>query len=101
MRYLPSTTYPARYTQHDNNQDMSDAMMPISVDALYYRTMLFELSKPFTISGEMFDDAWLYVDSVYTKLQSELLSSGYSTRSEVRVQTSKKQEVKHSSRWEC
>ena len=54
---------------------MSDAMMPISVDALYYRTILFELNKPVTMSGEMFDEAWLYVDSVYTKLQSELLQA--------------------------
>ena len=31
---------------------MSDAMMPIPVDALHHDTMLFELSKPVTMSGE-------------------------------------------------
>ena len=83
---IPSTIYPVQYPQHDipstiqyiqydNNQDMSDAMMPISVDALSYRTMLCELGKLVTMSSEMFDKAWPYVDSVYTKLQSELLQA--------------------------
>lgn len=50
----------------------SEAMMPISTDALYYRTLLFDLSKPVTLSIELFDEIWPYIDSVYTKLQSEL-----------------------------
>ena len=47
--------------------------MPISADALKYRTMLFDLSKPVIMSPEIFDEIWPYVDSVYTKLQQELL----------------------------
>ena len=54
---------------------MSEAMMPISADALHQRTMLFELSKPVTMSSQLFDEAWPYIDSVYTKLQSELLQA--------------------------
>ncbi|KAF8439645.1 hypothetical protein BGX38DRAFT_1144645 [Terfezia claveryi] len=37
---------------------MSEAMMPISTDALHYRTLLFELSKPVTIPAEKFDEIW-------------------------------------------
>ncbi|KAF8428188.1 hypothetical protein EV426DRAFT_705089 [Tirmania nivea] len=47
---------------------MSEAIMPISTDALYYRTLLFELSKLVTIPAEKFDEIWPYVDSVYTSL---------------------------------
>ncbi|KAF8421780.1 hypothetical protein EV426DRAFT_643620 [Tirmania nivea] len=54
---------------------MSAAMMSISADALHLRDMLFDLSKPVTISPETFDNVWPYVDSVYTKLQSELLQA--------------------------
>ncbi|KAF8446829.1 hypothetical protein BGX38DRAFT_1330659 [Terfezia claveryi] len=61
---------------------MSAAMMSISADALHLRNMLFDLSKPVTISPETFDTVWPYVDSVYTKFQSELLQA-YGT---VRVQ---------------
>ncbi|KAF8428782.1 hypothetical protein EV426DRAFT_585898 [Tirmania nivea] len=60
----------------------TEAMMPISADALHYRTILFELSKPVTISPQIFDEIWPYVDSVYSKLQQELLQA-YGT---VRVQ---------------
>ncbi|KAF8418738.1 hypothetical protein EV426DRAFT_574717 [Tirmania nivea] len=60
----------------------AEAMMPISADALHYRTILFELSKPVTISPQIFDKIWPYVDSVYSKLQQELLQA-YGT---VRVQ---------------
>ncbi|KAF8425213.1 hypothetical protein EV426DRAFT_573443 [Tirmania nivea] len=52
---------------------MSEAMMPISTDALHYRTLLFELSKPVTIPTEKFDEIWPYVDSVYTSLSGEVL----------------------------
>ncbi|RPB23747.1 hypothetical protein L211DRAFT_218854 [Terfezia boudieri ATCC MYA-4762] len=31
-------------------------MMPISADALHYRTILLELSKPVTISPQIFDE---------------------------------------------
>ncbi|KAF8430814.1 hypothetical protein BGX38DRAFT_1230852, partial [Terfezia claveryi] len=51
------------------------AMMPISADALHYRTILFELSKPVTIFPQIFDEIWPYVDSVYSKLQQELLQA--------------------------
>jgi len=37
--------------------------------------MLFELSKPATISPEIFNEIWPYVDSVYSKLQQELLQA--------------------------
>ncbi|RPB25197.1 hypothetical protein L211DRAFT_836521 [Terfezia boudieri ATCC MYA-4762] len=56
--------------------------MPISADALRHRAMLFDLTEPVTMSPEVFGEAWPYVDSVYTKLQSELLQA-YGT---VRVQ---------------
>ncbi|RPB29801.1 hypothetical protein L211DRAFT_832501 [Terfezia boudieri ATCC MYA-4762] len=52
---------------------MSEAMIPISTDALHYRTLLFELSKPVTIPAEKFDEIWLYVDSVYASLSGEVL----------------------------
>ncbi|RPB20507.1 hypothetical protein L211DRAFT_841596, partial [Terfezia boudieri ATCC MYA-4762] len=42
-------------------------------DALHYRTLLFELSKPVTIPAEKFDEIWLYVDSVYASLSGEVL----------------------------
>ena len=35
---------------------MSEAMIPIPSDALYYRTMLFDLSKPVSISSEKFNE---------------------------------------------
>ncbi|KAF8448199.1 hypothetical protein BGX38DRAFT_1260228 [Terfezia claveryi] len=56
-------------------------MMPIA-DALRHRAMLFNLTEPVTMSPEIFGEVWPYVDSVYTKLQSELLQA-YGT---VRVQ---------------
>jgi len=37
--------------------------------------MLFELSKPVIISPEIFNEIWPYVDSVYSKLQQELLQA--------------------------
>ena len=43
----------------------SEAMMPIPTDALSYRTMLFDLSKPVTLSTELFDEIWSYIDSFY------------------------------------
>ncbi|KAF8456874.1 hypothetical protein BGX38DRAFT_1327066 [Terfezia claveryi] len=36
----------------------TEAMMPISADALHYRTILFELSKPVTIPPQIFDEIW-------------------------------------------
>jgi len=54
---------------------MSEGMMPISTDALHHRAMLSDLSKPVTMSPKTFDEVWLYVDSVYTKLQQELLQA--------------------------
>ncbi|RPB21123.1 hypothetical protein L211DRAFT_840957, partial [Terfezia boudieri ATCC MYA-4762] len=61
---------------------MSAAMMSIPANALHLSNMLFDLSKPVTISPKEFDTVWPYIDSVYTKLQSELLQA-YGT---VRVQ---------------
>jgi len=59
-------------------------MMLISADALHYRTRLFDLSKPVVMSSEKFDEIWPYmtpyVDSVYSKLQSELLQAGGTIR---------------------
>lgn len=52
---------------------MSEVLMPVSVDALHYRSLLFDLSTPVVIPADKFDEVWPYVDSVYTKLQSELL----------------------------
>ena len=37
-------------------------MMPIAPEALQYRTMLFELNKPVSMTPEMFDAVWPYVD---------------------------------------
>ena len=37
--------------------------------------MLFELRKPVIISPEIFNEIWPYVDSVYSKLQQELLQA--------------------------
>ncbi|KAF8424877.1 hypothetical protein EV426DRAFT_701143 [Tirmania nivea] len=53
----------------------TETMMPISADILHYCTLLFELSKPFTISPQIFDEIWPYVDSVYLKLEQELLQA--------------------------
>ena len=50
-------------------------MMPISSDALHYRNMLFNLNEPVTMSPELFEEVWPYIDSVYTKLQGELLQA--------------------------
>ena len=61
---------------------MSEAMMPISVEALHNRAILFDLSKPVTMPLAAFDEAWRYVDSVYTTLRGEDLRA-YGT---VRVQ---------------
>jgi len=72
---------------------MSEAMIPISTNTLHHRALLFDLSKPVTMSPEMFDEAWLYVDSVYTKLQSELLQAQGTVRvqkHECRLRKSKK-----------
>ena len=72
---------------------MSEAMMPISTNAFHHRALLFDLSKPVTMSPEMFDEAWPYVDSVYTKLQSELLQAQGTVRVqkyECRLRKSKK-----------
>ena len=68
---------------HHHHIKMSTAtMMPISADTQHYRTMLFELSKLVTMSPEIFDEMWPYVDSVYSKLQQELLQA----HSTVRIQ---------------
>ena len=56
--------------------------MPISPDTLHARAMLFDLSKPVTMSSDTFSETWPYVDSVYTKLRGEELQA-YGT---VRVQ---------------
>ena len=72
---------------------MSEAMMPLSPDALHHRGLLFDLTKPATLSPEMFDDIWPYVDSVYTKLQQELLQQNGTVRVqkyECRLRKSKK-----------
>ena len=72
---------------------MSEAMMPVSADALHHRTILFDLSKPVTMSPEMFDEMWPYVDSVYTKMHQELLQKNGTIRVqkyECRLRKSKK-----------
>ncbi|RPB26747.1 hypothetical protein L211DRAFT_846912 [Terfezia boudieri ATCC MYA-4762] len=51
------------------------AMMPISTNTLHYHTILFELSKPVIILPQIFNEIWPYVDSVYSKLQQELLQA--------------------------
>ena len=38
-------------------------------------TMLFDLSKPVSMSLEKFDEVRPFIDSVYTKLQQELLQN--------------------------
>ena len=62
---------------------MSETMLPISADALFYRSLLFELNKPVTITPTIFDEVWPYVDSVYSKLRSDVLQA----YGKVRVQT--------------
>jgi len=57
---------------------MSEAMMPISVDALNYRAILFDLSKPVIMSPEIFEEAWPYVDFDLYKT-----SVGHNTCSEI------------------
>ncbi|KAF8433176.1 hypothetical protein BGX38DRAFT_211774 [Terfezia claveryi] len=52
---------------------MSEAMMPISADALHYRTLLFELRKPVIIPADKFNEIWPYIDSVYATLRGEVL----------------------------
>ena len=71
-------------------------MMPISSDALYYRTMLFDLTKPVSMAPEIFDEVWPYVDSVYSKLQQELLQNNGTIRVqkyECRLRKSRKSSV--------
>ena len=63
---------------HESN--MSEELMPISADALQYRALLFDLNKPIIIPADQFDEVWPYVDSVYTKLQSELLQCNGTVR---------------------
>ena len=68
-------------------------MMPLSPDALYYRGLLFNLSKPVTLLPEKFDEFWPFVDSVYSKLQQELLQNNGTIRVqdyECRVRKSRK-----------
>ncbi|KAF8420376.1 hypothetical protein EV426DRAFT_243477 [Tirmania nivea] len=52
---------------------MSEVMMPISADALHYRTLLFELSKLVIIPADKFNEIWPYVDTVYRTLRGEVL----------------------------
>ncbi|RPB26073.1 hypothetical protein L211DRAFT_866481 [Terfezia boudieri ATCC MYA-4762] len=59
---------------------MSAAMMSIPADALHLRNMLFDLSKPVTISPKEFNTVWPYIDSVYTKLQSGAAASIWYTQ---------------------
>ena len=59
---------------------MSEAMMSMSPDAIHYRGLLFDLTNPVTMSPEIFDQVWPYVDSVYTKLQQELLQQNGTVR---------------------
>ena len=46
-------------------ESMSEAMMPIPMDALYYRTLLFELSKPVIMSAERFNEVWPFIMRLY------------------------------------
>ena len=59
---------------------MSETMMPISTDALNHCTLLFELNKPVIMSAKKFNEVWPYVDSVYSKLQQELLQNNGTIR---------------------
>ncbi|KAF8427845.1 hypothetical protein EV426DRAFT_640458 [Tirmania nivea] len=71
----------------------AEVMMSISDDVLHYRTMLFKPNKPVTIFPQMLDEIWSYVDSVYSKLQKELLQAHGIARVqkyECRLQKSKK-----------
>jgi len=52
--------------------------------------MLFELSKPVIISPEIFNEIWPYVDSVYSKLQQELLHTVRVQKYECRLRKSRK-----------
>jgi len=71
-----NTISPQTPHHHEHHIRMSaEAMMPISAEALHYRTILFQLSKPVIISPEIFNEIWPYVDSVYSKLQQELLQA--------------------------
>ena len=68
-------------------------MMPMSPDTLHRRGLLFDLTKPVTMSPEVFDKIWPYVDSVYTRLQQELLQQNGTVRVqkyECRLRKSKK-----------
>jgi len=48
--------------------------MPISTDALHHRAMLFDLSKPVAVAQNIWRDL-ANVDSVYSKLEQELLQA--------------------------
>jgi len=56
---------------------MSDIMMPLPPDALYWRTKLFELCDPVTMSPEKFDQMRPLVDSVCSKTQGKLLQNNH------------------------
>ena len=65
----------------------------MSPDVIHYYGLLFDLTKPVIMSPEMFDQVWPYVDSVYTKLQQELLQQNSTVRFqkyECRLRNSKK-----------
>ena len=41
---------------------MSEAMMPMSTEALYYRTLLFELDEPVIMTADTFDEVYIYIN---------------------------------------
>ena len=41
---------------------MSEAMMPMSTDVLYYRTLLFELDEPVIMTADTFDEVQTYIN---------------------------------------
>lgn len=54
--------------QSEYHIKISEAMIPISTDTLYYCAIQFDLSKLVTTPLETFDGPWSYVGSVYIKL---------------------------------
>ena len=59
---------------------MSDAMKPISADALHHRTLKSELSEPVVVSTKKFNEVWPYVDSAYTKMKDTIRVQKYECR---------------------
>ena len=50
---------------------MTDSLIPLPTDAIYWRDQLFNLIAPVTMTAEKFDEIWPFVSCVYTHRKTE------------------------------